>query len=123
MIAARFPDAFDVAVELIEAHAPVVEVVAAHGGMIGEADFSEAQLHGARGILRRLAGGVPAERGVHVVIGREFHACAAWGMMTLLAHCQEAVVASASLPWFKSKRCVTMSRNGNWSRVERRNSR
>ena len=31
MVAAGFADALDIVVELVEAHAPIVEVVAAHG--------------------------------------------------------------------------------------------
>ena len=69
----RAADLGDVLVELIGAHPPVVEIVAAHRGMVGEADFFQAKFRGVRGILDRLADGVPAERRVHVIISRPVH--------------------------------------------------
>ena len=55
-------------VKLVEPHAPVVEVIPAHGGVIGEADFREAGGERLGGVLGGRAGGVPAQRRVHVVI-------------------------------------------------------
>lgn len=69
-IALGLADFFDVFIELVEAHAPVIEIVAIHGAVIGEADFAEADLGGVGGIFAGLAGGVLAERRVHVVIRR-----------------------------------------------------
>ena len=66
-------DFADVFVELIGAHAPIVEVVARHRGVVGESDLGEAEFDGARGILCRLARGVAAERRVHVIIWRQSH--------------------------------------------------
>src|SRR6185295_1643929 len=40
----RAPDFFNVFVELIEAHAPVVEIVPLHRAMVGDTDFGKADL-------------------------------------------------------------------------------
>ena len=73
MVALRAAHARHVVVELIGAHPPVVEIIAPHGRMIGEADFLQSQGDGVRGVLGRLAHRVAAERRVHVVISRQRH--------------------------------------------------
>ncbi len=67
---ARLFNLGDVGVELVGAHAPVVEVVFGHGVVVGEADFGQAGGEGTLGEFGGGAGGVAAQRGVHVVIGR-----------------------------------------------------
>ncbi len=62
------PDLLDIFIQLIQAHAPVVEIVPLHRRMIGKADFIQAQLERARGVFHRLARGMPAKRRVHMII-------------------------------------------------------
>ncbi len=61
-------DFLDVLIQLIQAHAPFVEIVLLHRRMVGEADFIKPQFNCARRIFHRLAGGMAAERRVHVII-------------------------------------------------------
>ncbi len=72
-LALRAAHFLDVFIKLMVQHAPVVEVVAAHGRMIGEADFGEAKRKCVSGVIHRFAAGVSTERRVHVVIGRRLH--------------------------------------------------
>ena len=44
-------DLGDVFIELIGPHTPVVEIVLAHGGMVGKANLGEAEFHGAAGVF------------------------------------------------------------------------
>ena len=69
--AAHIPDVF---VQLIEAHAPIIKVIAAHRGMVGKTDFCQTDFEGAGRVLGRLPAGMTAERGVHVIIGGPRHA-------------------------------------------------
>ena len=64
----------DILVELGGLHAPVVEVVARHRAVVGEADLLEAEPDGLRRQFRRLARGVAAKRRVRVIICRQRHA-------------------------------------------------
>ena len=65
-----FADFLHIFAELVEAHAPIVEIIPAHWGMVGEADFRETEFHGAFRVVHRFAGRVAAKRRVHVQIGR-----------------------------------------------------
>ena len=69
----RQPDLGDVFIQLPVEHAPVVEVIARHRRMIGEADFCQAEFAGAACVIHRFAGRMAAERRVHVVIGGQRH--------------------------------------------------
>ena len=69
----RLPHFRNIFIQLVEPHAPVVEVIPPHGRVVGEAYFRQPQLDCVRGILRRLAGRVLAERRVHVIISRKLH--------------------------------------------------
>ena len=73
MIAPGLADLFHVFIQLIKAHPPIIKVIPAHGRVIREADLPEAELRRARGILRRLAHGVSAERRVHVIVSGPAH--------------------------------------------------
>ena len=55
--------------EFPEVHPPVVEG-GGHGVVVGKAELLESEFHGAPGELQGPAGGVAAERGVHVVVGK-----------------------------------------------------
>ena len=72
-LALRPADFLHVFVELPIEHAPVIEIIARHRRVIGETNFGETQLHGAAGVIHRLAAGVAAERRVHVIIRRQLH--------------------------------------------------
>jgi len=69
MVHLRLPDFFHILGQLIEAHAPIVKIILPHRRMIAEADLAQPQGQSLRRVGRRLAGGMAAERGVHVVIG------------------------------------------------------
>ena len=71
MILSRLLDAFDIIVELTIIHPPIVEVIAGHGGMVGETDFAQAQRLRMSGVFGGFTGGMAAQRGVHVIIGRQ----------------------------------------------------
>jgi hypothetical protein len=73
VVALGLVDALDVAIKLVEAHAPVVEAVLTHGRMVGEADLGQADLQGVGGVEGGFARGVAAEGGVHVIIGWPGH--------------------------------------------------
>ena len=64
------PDFGDVLIELREVHPPNVEIVLAHGGVVGETDLRKAKVNGVAGIFFRLVDGVVAERSMHVIIER-----------------------------------------------------
>ena len=66
----RLTDFRDVFREADAVHAPEVEIVLAHGRMVGEANFREAHGDGARGVFGRLTRCVMSQRGVHVVVSR-----------------------------------------------------
>ena len=69
----REPDLGHVFIELGIAHPPVIEVVAGHGRMVGEADFRKAGgVRDAR-IIHGLANRMAAERRVHVQVGGKLH--------------------------------------------------
>src|SRR6266571_3239550 len=51
--------------KIIQTHPPVVEIIARHWPMIGEADLAQAGLERLRSHLPRLASRVPAERRMH----------------------------------------------------------
>ena len=61
--------------QFIGAHSPFIKIIFAHGGMVAETNLRHTRFNSARGILGRLAFGVAAEGRVHVVIGRQRHAC------------------------------------------------
>ena len=70
MILLGFAHFFDIFIQLILTHVPIVVIVANHRVMIRETDFLEAKLHRLRGVVRRLTDGVPAKRRVHVIVRR-----------------------------------------------------
>jgi len=74
MIPPRPLDPRHIFAQLAGLHAPVVKVVPRHRPVIGKANFRQTQLPRLRGILPRLAGGMAAERGMHVIICGQNHA-------------------------------------------------
>jgi len=73
VVLTRFLHPGDVEVQLFRWHAPIVEVVLRHRRVVGETDFLKPDPAGRSGVFGGLAGGVPAEAGVGVVIGRQPH--------------------------------------------------
>ena len=69
----RLADFFDVFIQLRGIHPPVVKIVARHWRMVGEADLGQSEGNGVFCVFGRLAGGMAAERRVHVVIWRQRH--------------------------------------------------
>ena len=74
VVPAGLLDARDIGVEVGGLHAPVVEVIARHGAVVGKADLLEAKFHGLCRQLGRLAGGVAAEGCVRVIVCGQRHA-------------------------------------------------
>ena len=70
MVVAGMLDTGDILVEFGGPHAPIVEVVLRHRGVVGEADLLQAEADGLRRQFGRLASRVTTERRVHVIIGR-----------------------------------------------------
>ena len=65
----RLADFFDVFIQLIQIHPPVVEIVLPHRRVVGEANLRQPDGDGAFCKFDRLAGRVAAERRVHMIIG------------------------------------------------------
>ncbi len=74
MIAAGLFNGGDVSIEVGLGHPPIVEVIARHRGVVGEPDFGEADLAGVGGVIGGGTDGMPAERRVQVIVGRQRHA-------------------------------------------------
>ena len=64
MVAARLLDGGDILIEVGRLHAPVVEVVARHGAVVGKAHLLETKPDGLRCQFCRLPGGMVAQRRV-----------------------------------------------------------
>ena len=69
-LALSFADLLDIFVQLIESHAPVIEIVPVHWAVIGHANLAQPHLDGVRGVFDRFSDGMTAKRSVHVVVRR-----------------------------------------------------
>ena len=73
MVVASVLDTGDILVEVGGPHAPIVEVIPRHRGVVGEAELFQAEADGLRRQFSRLARGMAAEWGVRVIISGQRH--------------------------------------------------
>jgi len=89
LIAAGLLDVFNVFIKICLKHVPIIPIIPRHGVVFGKADFGEAELERLGGEFSRFPGGMPTERGVHVVIrGQRHHRRLAGPMAARQGHFQ-----------------------------------
>ena len=73
MVLTRLLHVFHVMVQVPLVHVPIVKIIPWHRVVLGKPDLGDPQPDRFRRILGRVANRMMAERGVHVIIGRQSH--------------------------------------------------